>query len=136
MNSETYAAMNLVMFDDAVCHVCRLSRITDNPCGNALLVGVGGSGKQSLARLASFINAQDVLTILVNQSYGLGELKVDLQEFYKKAAVKPGTPHAFLMTDGQIASERFLVFINDMLSSANIPDLFTREEYDGIFGAV
>ena len=35
------------------------------------------------------------------------------------------------MTDGQIADERFLVFINDMLSSGNIPDLFTREEYDG-----
>jgi dynein heavy chain len=134
--NEVFAAMNLVMFDDAVSHVCRVSRITDNPCGNALLVGVGGSGKQSLARLASFINGQDVLSILVNQSYGMGELKLDLQEFYKKAAVKPGTPQAFLMTDGQIANERFLVFINDMLSSGNIPDLFTREEYDAIFGTV
>eukprot|EP00928_Gymnodinium_smaydae_P023763 TRINITY_DN1947_c0_g1_i2.p1 TRINITY_DN1947_c0_g1~~TRINITY_DN1947_c0_g1_i2.p1 ORF type:complete len:4562 (+),score=1174.36 TRINITY_DN1947_c0_g1_i2:66-13751(+) len=134
--NETYAAMNLVMFDDAVNHVCRLSRITDNPCGNALLVGVGGSGKQSLARLASFINSQDVLTILVNQSYGCEQLRLDLQEFYKKVAVKPGTPMAFLMTDGQIQDERFLVFINDMLSSANIPDLFTREEYDALFGAV
>ena len=46
-------------------------------------------------------------------------LKLDLQEFYKKAAVKPGSPHAFLMTDGQIADERFLVYINDMLSSGN-----------------
>eukprot|EP00929_Paragymnodinium_shiwhaense_P077081 TRINITY_DN3967_c0_g2_i2.p1 TRINITY_DN3967_c0_g2~~TRINITY_DN3967_c0_g2_i2.p1 ORF type:complete len:4576 (+),score=1729.31 TRINITY_DN3967_c0_g2_i2:93-13820(+) len=134
--NETYAAMNLVMFDDAIFHVCRISRITDNPCGNALLVGVGGSGKQSLARLASFVNAQDILTILVNQSYGTEALKIDLQEFYKKAAVKPGSPHAFLMTDGQIADERFLVFINDMLSSGNIPDLFTREEYDAILGGV
>merc|ERR1719421_2441613 len=100
--NENYAAMNLVLFDAAIEHVCRICRITDNPCGNALLVGVGGSGKQSLARLASFINGQDVLAILVNQSYGLNELKVDLQEFYKKSAVKPGTSHSFLMTDGQI----------------------------------
>eukprot|EP00746_Dinoflagellata_sp_MGD_P094656 gnl/MRDRNA2_/MRDRNA2_37720_c0_seq1.p1 gnl/MRDRNA2_/MRDRNA2_37720_c0~~gnl/MRDRNA2_/MRDRNA2_37720_c0_seq1.p1 ORF type:complete len:2173 (+),score=502.56 gnl/MRDRNA2_/MRDRNA2_37720_c0_seq1:470-6520(+) len=134
--NETYAAMNLVLFDAAIGHVCRICRITDNPCGNALLVGVGGSGKQSLSRLSSFINGQDVLTILVNQTYGLGELKLDLQEFYKKAAVKPGTPHTFLMTDGQIADERFLVFINDMLSSGSIPDLFTREEYDGILGGL
>eukprot|EP00927_Polykrikos_kofoidii_P041032 TRINITY_DN34968_c0_g2_i1.p1 TRINITY_DN34968_c0_g2~~TRINITY_DN34968_c0_g2_i1.p1 ORF type:complete len:3218 (+),score=730.51 TRINITY_DN34968_c0_g2_i1:1253-9655(+) len=134
--NETFAAMNLVMFDDAISHVCRISRITDNPCGNALLVGVGGSGKQSLAKLTNFVNNQDLLAILVNQSYGMDALKVDLQEFYKKAAVKPGSPQAFLMTDGQIASERFLVFINDMLSSGNIPDLFTREEYDGIFGVV
>ncbi|CAK0818712.1 unnamed protein product [Prorocentrum cordatum] len=134
--NEAYAAMNLVLFDDALGHICRISRITDNPCGNALLVGVGGSGKQSLARLGSFINNQDVLSILVNQSYGLADLKVDLQEFYKKAAVKPGLPHCFLMTDGQIADERFLVDINDMLSSGNIPDLFSREEYDGIFAGV
>jgi dynein heavy chain len=134
--NEQYAAMHLVLFDDATCHVCRISRITDNPCGNALLVGVGGSGKQSLARLASFINAQEVLSILVNQSYGMADLKVDLQEFYKKSAVKPALPHAFLMTDGQIADEKFLVYINDMLSSGNIPDLFAREEYDAMFGTV
>lgn len=134
--NETYAAMNLVLFDDAVEHVCRICRITDSPCGNALLVGVGGSGKQSLARLSTFCNNQDLLTILVNQSYNMENLREDLQEFYKKAAVKPGTPHAFLMTDGQIADERFLVFINDMLSSGAIPDLFSREEYDAIFGSV
>merc|ERR1719355_525276 len=134
--NREHATMNLVLFEDAVRHVCRISRITDNPCGNALLVGVGGSGKQCLARLGSFINNQDVLSILVNQTYGINELKVDLQEFYKKAAVKPATPQSWLLTDGQIADERFLVFINDMLSSGNIPDLFTREEYDGILGAL
>ncbi|CAK9041275.1 unnamed protein product [Durusdinium trenchii] len=134
-NNE-HATMNLVLFDDAVFHVCRICRITQNPCGSALLVGVGGSGKQSLARLSSFINGQEVQTILVNQQYGLNELKCDLQEFYKKAAVKPATPQAFLLTDSQITDERFLVSINDMLSSGNIPDLFAREEYDNIFSSI
>ena len=134
--NEQFATMNLVLFEDAMKHITRICRIIDLPCGHALLVGVGGSGKQSLSRLSCFIAEINILTILVNQSYGPAELKVDLQEFYKKSAVKPGIPHAFLMTDGQIADERFLVFINDMLSSGNIPDLFTREEYDGHFGAI
>lgn len=52
---------------------------------------------------------------------------------YRKAAIKPATPHVFLLTDQQIIDERFLVLINDILASGDIPDLFTREEYEGMY---
>jgi dynein heavy chain len=40
------------------------------------------------------------------------------------------------MTDSQIANDKFLVYINDILSSGWIPELFAKDELDTILGKV
>jgi dynein heavy chain len=70
-------------------------------------------------------------TIMISSSYGLNDLKNDLQIMYNKSGVKD-EGILFLFTEGQITNERFLVFINDLLSSGEIADLFATEDKDTI----
>ncbi|XP_064623162.1 dynein beta chain, ciliary-like [Lineus longissimus] len=133
--NEINAAMNLVLFVDAIEHICRINRILESPRGNALLVGVGGSGKQSLSRLAASISSLEVFQVTLRKGYGIADLKIDLGGLYMKAGVKNiGT--VFLMTDAQVADEKFLVLINDLLASGEIPDLFADDELENIIGGV
>jgi len=124
--NEVNAAMNLVLFRDAMQHVCRINRILESPGGNALLVGVGGSGKQSLSRLAASISGLETFQMTLTKGYGINELKIDLANCFIKAGQK-GQGVMFLMTDAQVANERFLVLINDLLASGSVPGLFDED---------
>lgn len=133
--NEIVGHMNLVMFEDAMSHVCRINRILEGPRGNALLIGVGGSGKQSLARLAAYISSLNVYQIQIRRGYGIVDLKSDISNLFMKVGVK-NIQSMFLITDAQVTDETFLVLINDLLASGEIPELFTDEEIDTIINAV
>ena len=133
--NELNAAMDLVLFEDAMKHVCKINRILESPRGNALLIGVGGSGKQSLSRLAAYISSMEVFQVTLRKGYGIPDLKSDLANLYQKTGIKNlGT--VFLMSDAQVADEQFLVLINNLLASGEIPDLFSDDEVENIVGQV
>lgn len=115
--------------------VFSINRILELPRGSALLVGVGGSGKQSLARLAAFISSLEVTQIQLKKGYGVSDLKNELSGLYLKAGLK-NVGIMFLMTDAQVPNEQFLVMINDMLASGEIPDLFPDDEIENIIAGV
>ena len=63
------------------------------------------------------------------------DLKTDICTMFTKCGVS-GAQLLFILTDAQITRDQFLVYINDLLSSGWIPELFVKDELDGLLGKV
>ena len=130
-NATFPTAMNLVFFTDAIEHVCRLGRILKQPRGNAMLVGVGGSGKQSTARIASFIAGFHCSQIEISRGYGINEFREDIKAMMWRAAIER-KPTTWIFTDTQIVDETMLEDINNILNAGEVPNLYPQDELDKV----
>ena len=119
MNSSN--RMNLVLFMNAIQHIIRIVRIITTPFGHALLVGVGGSGRKSLATLSCYI--ADYELIQVDAKTWADELMrvMKLVGVEQKQAL-------FLFSDTQILDESNLEDICNILNNGEVPNLFPPDK--------
>lgn len=153
-NMSHPSQMNLVFFEDALTHTARIgkpllllaftlsnsliicviiftARILRQPRGNAMLIGVGGSGKQSLTKMAAFVANMDCRSIEINRGYGIHEFREDIKSLMDETGVK-GNDLVFLFTDSQIVDETMLEDLNNVLNTGEVSNLFATDETDKI----
>ena len=92
--------MNLVFFNDAIAHLTRVARIMRSQRGNALLVGVGGSGRSSLAWLATSMNKMSLFSIEISKNYNEKKWHEDLAMLMTECGGEKGEEYCFLFSDG------------------------------------
>ncbi|KAJ3144485.1 Dynein heavy chain 10, axonemal [Geranomyces variabilis] len=132
--NEKYNRMNLVLFEDALDHLTRIHRVVRMKRGHALLVGVGGSGKQSLTRLAAFAAGCTVFEITLTRGYGETEFRESLKGLYTQLGA--GTKTVFMFTDAHVVQEGFLELINNMLTTGMVPALYEDDEKELLLSSI
>ena len=122
---ENHIEMSLVLFEDALSHLTKIFRIVRIPLGHALLVGYGGSGKQSLTRLSAFTAKYRLFTITLTRGYKEKEFREDLKLLFTYLCEGPVL---FMFTDAHVLEEGFLELINNLLTIGMVPALFEEDD--------
>lgn len=126
-NATHTMKMDVVLFEYALQHLNKICRIMSLPGGSALLVGQGGSGRQSLTKLAAAILNQKLFQPEITKNYGLNEFREDLKTMLREAGGN-GKDTVFLFTEGQMKMEEFLQDIECLLNLGEVPNIFQIDE--------
>ncbi|CAB3257079.1 unnamed protein product [Arctia plantaginis] len=134
-NTMHKSKMNIVLFDYALEHLSKICRLLSMPSGNALLVGVGGSGRQSLTRLASTMLGQNIIQPEITKNYSNKDWQEDLKKVLRESGgLNKDT--TFLFTENQIKEELFIQNLDSLLNSGEVPSLYGLDEQQEIIELV
>ncbi|KAJ8310645.1 hypothetical protein KUTeg_012510 [Tegillarca granosa] len=123
------------VYEDIQDIVSKIVRVIRQPRGNMLLIGIGGSGRQSLTRLSAYICEFSTFQIEVTKQYRKQEFRDDLKRLYWQAGVDNKTT-VFIFNDVQVVEESFLEDINNILSSGEVPNLYKPDEFEEVRNAL
>ncbi|MEQ2218274.1 Dynein heavy chain 3, axonemal [Xenoophorus captivus] len=126
-NSCSKAPMSLVMFKFAIEHISRICRVLRQDNGHLLLVGIGGSGRQSTTKLGTFISDYVPFQIELTKNYSMLDWRDDLKRIMLKAGIERKSL-VFLFNDSQITDEAMLEDIDMLLNTGDVPNIFAADE--------
>lgn len=124
----------MVLFNDALEHLTRVHRALRMHRGHVLVVGIGGSGKQSVIKLGAFAANCEIFEITLSRGYNENSFREDMKALYNKVGVE-NKRTVFLFTAAHIVDESFLEIVNNMLMIGVVPALFTDEEKDSVINS-
>lgn len=124
--------MSLLLFEYFLQHLARVSRIIAKPSGNGLLIGLGGNGKKTISKIATYINNCRTFTIDLQKNYGQAEWQDNLRTLYKLLGIDD-QKMVFQFSDKDIVQENFVEDINNILNVGEVTQLLTIEDEEEIF---
>ena len=128
-NEISKKKINILLFEEAVEKLVKYNRILSREFGHGLFVGLGGDGRRTLTRLATYM--QDY--VIEEPEAKKSILRSDWYEYLKEAFKKSGVdenPTVLLLTDSQLDQDFFYEDINNILNIGEVPNLYKSDDQD------
>lgn len=119
--------MDLVIFDDALKHLCRIHRILQLERGHMLFMGINGSGRESLTRLAAYIANVNFYTTGILGEHDVESFREKLRSLCFSSGMK-NQRNVLLVKDEKIQCDACLEQICNVFVSGSLQGLFTKED--------
>ncbi|KAK7201330.1 dynein heavy chain [Novymonas esmeraldas] len=133
--SREFKELHMPLIPEILCWVTYVDRVLARPGGHLVLVGSTGVGRRNAVLLAAHQQRREVASLHMTQDYSLKQFRLDLRGFIQRATVQ-NTALVLLIEDHNIVDEVFLEYANSLLSSGEVPGLFSTEEMETMFAAM
>lgn len=121
--------LHVLLFEEILDHLAIVERILSEPGGSLLLVGSSGVGRRSATTLISYMLGYTLFSPSVTRHYDTGSFRTDLKSILVKAGVD-GQHYVLYLEDHHFTQDAILEITNSLLSSGEVPGLYTHEEIE------
>uniref|UniRef100_A0AAV2J329 Cytoplasmic dynein 2 heavy chain 1 n=1 Tax=Knipowitschia caucasica TaxID=637954 RepID=A0AAV2J329_KNICA len=121
--------LDLLLFREVCDFVARVERVLSRPGGSLLLAGRSGVGRHTATCLVSHMHGYTLFTPKITTGYSVKQFNNDLKTVMQLAGLE-GQQVVLLIEDYQFVHTSFLEMVNSLLSSGEVPGLYTPEELE------
>uniref|UniRef100_A0A3P9QAB0 Cytoplasmic dynein 2 heavy chain 1 n=1 Tax=Poecilia reticulata TaxID=8081 RepID=A0A3P9QAB0_POERE len=127
--------LDLLLFWEVCDFVSRVDRVLSRPGGSLLLAGRSGVGRHTATCLVSHMLGYTMFTPKISRGYTLKNFSNDLKMVMQMAGLD-GQQVVLLLEDYQFVHPAFLEMVNSLLSSGEVPGLYTPEELEPLLSSL
>jgi dynein heavy chain len=123
--------INILLFEECLDNLAKLNRILSREYGHALQIGLGGDGRRTLTRLATWMQGYDLQEMEIQKDIPLQDWQDFLREVFRRSGIK-NNKCTILVTDSQLSKDIFYEDINNLLNIGEVPNLFKADDKEAI----
>ncbi|XP_062407923.1 dynein cytoplasmic 2 heavy chain 1 [Sardina pilchardus] len=127
--------LDILLFHEVLDFMSRVDRVLSRPGGSLLLAGRSGVGRRTVTSVVSHMHAATLFTPKVSRNYALKQFNADLKTVMQLAGIE-GQQVVLLLEDYQFVHPAFLEMVNSLLSSGEVPGLYSTEELEPLLSSL